>query len=53
MHDVLVIGGGLAGLTAARVLTRAGQRVRLLEAAPEIGGRVRTRVVEGFTLDAG
>ncbi|UBV43235.1 FAD-dependent oxidoreductase [Deinococcus taeanensis] len=53
MHDVLVIGGGLAGLTAARVLKRAGQRVRVLEAAPAAGGRVRSRVTDGFTLDAG
>lgn len=53
MLDVLVIGGGLAGLTAARTLTRAGRRVRVLEAAPEVGGRVRSRVVDGFTIDAG
>ncbi|MFC4637346.1 NAD(P)/FAD-dependent oxidoreductase [Deinococcus hohokamensis] len=53
MLDVLVVGGGLAGLTAARTLDRAGQRVRVLEAAPEVGGRVRSRVVDGFTLDAG
>ena len=53
MLDGLVVGGGLAGLTAARVLTRAGRRVRVLEAAPEVGGRVRSRELEGFTLDAG
>ncbi|BDP42976.1 oxidoreductase FAD-binding protein [Deinococcus aetherius] len=53
MLDVLVVGGGLAGLTAARVLTRAGRRVRVLEAADGVGGRVRSRVVEGFTLEAG
>ncbi|WP_135227849.1 NAD(P)/FAD-dependent oxidoreductase [Deinococcus fonticola] len=53
MADVVVIGAGLAGLTAARVLARAGQRVRVLEAATEIGGRVRTHEIEGFTLDAG
>ena len=53
MLDGLVVGGGLAGLTAARLLTRAGRRVRVLEAAPEVGGRVRSRVLEGFTLDAG
>ncbi len=51
--DVLVIGAGLAGLTAARTLRQAGKRVRVLEAAPWVGGRVRSRTVEGFTLDAG
>ncbi|GHF55115.1 phytoene dehydrogenase-like protein [Deinococcus metalli] len=53
MLDVLVIGGGLAGLTAARTLTRAGRRVRVLEAGSEVGGRVRSRTVDSFTLDAG
>lgn len=53
MLDVLVVGAGLAGLTAARRLAQAGQRVRVLEAGSEVGGRVRSRVVEGFTLDAG
>lgn len=53
MLDGLVVGGGLAGLTAARILTKAGRRVRVLEAAAEVGGRVRSREVEGFTLDAG
>lgn len=53
MLDVLVIGGGLAGLTAARTLVRAGRRVRVLEAAGSPGGRVQSRVVDGFTLDAG
>ncbi|MCD0166471.1 FAD-dependent oxidoreductase, partial [Deinococcus sp. 12RED42] len=50
MHDAVVIGSGLAGLTAARVLARAGQRVRVLEAAPFVGGRVHSRAVNGFTL---
>ncbi|WP_281268209.1 NAD(P)/FAD-dependent oxidoreductase [Deinococcus irradiatisoli] len=51
--DVIVIGAGLAGLTAARTLRRAGKRVRVLEASPQVGGRVRSREVEGFTLDVG
>jgi phytoene dehydrogenase-like protein len=53
MGDILVIGAGLAGLTAARVLTQSGRRVRVLEAADHVGGRVTTRQVSGFTLDAG
>lgn len=51
--DVIVIGAGLAGLTAARTLQRAGVRVRVLEADADIGGRVRTRNVDGFVLDRG
>ncbi len=53
MDSVVVIGAGLAGLTAARTLSLAGARVRVLEAGREPGGRVRTRRVGGFTLDLG
>jgi len=51
--DAIVIGAGLAGLTCARRLTAAGKRVALLEASDDVGGRVRTDVVDGFRLDRG
>jgi phytoene dehydrogenase-like protein len=53
MIDVLVIGAGLAGLQCARVLSRAGRSVDVLEASDEVGGRVRTEVVDGFRCDRG
>ena len=53
MIDVLVIGAGLAGLQCARVLSRAGRSVDVLEANDEVGGRVRTEVVDGFRCDRG
>jgi monoamine oxidase len=40
--DVIVIGAGVAGLTAARLLAEAGMRVLILEARDRIGGRVWT-----------
>lgn len=52
MH-ILVIGAGLAGLTCARTLLRAGRRVTVLEASDDVGGRVRSDELDGFVLDRG
>lgn len=49
----LVVGGGLAGLAAARELLSRGQDVLILEASDRPGGRLKTDVVEGFRLDHG
>ncbi|MEU4832571.1 NAD(P)/FAD-dependent oxidoreductase [Streptosporangium sp. NPDC023615] len=50
---VIVVGAGLAGLACALRLRSAGMDVRVLDAAAEVGGRVRTDVVDGFRLDHG
>ncbi|HEY5078782.1 MAG TPA: protoporphyrinogen oxidase [Opitutaceae bacterium] len=50
---VAVLGGGVTGLTAAWRLSAAGHSVRLLEAAPRLGGSVRTEVSGGWTAEAG
>lgn len=51
--DVVVVGAGLAGLACARRLVEMGYAVEVLEASEQIGGRVRTDVVDGFRLDRG
>lgn len=51
--DIVVIGAGLAGLSAAVRLQEAGYHVRVFEAGDEVGGRVRTDVLDGFRLDRG
>ena len=53
MADVVVVGAGLAGLQCARRLTERGVEVLVLEANEEIGGRVRTELVDGFRCDRG
>ena len=50
---VVVIGGGVAGLAAARDLARPGFAVTVLEAADAPGGSVATHEVAGLRLDAG
>lgn len=52
-RSVAVIGGGVAGLVAARELARTGVRVTVLEADPEIGGQVRTVTFAGCRIDVG
>jgi oxygen-dependent protoporphyrinogen oxidase len=51
--DVVVIGGGVAGLVAARQLAHLGQSVLLLEERPVLGGFVARHEVAGVALDAG
>ncbi len=51
--DVIVVGGGLAGLACAFGLTRGGLRVMVHEASDEVGGRMRTDRRDGFLLDRG
>src|SRR6188474_1171270 len=51
--DVVVIGGGAAGIGAARKLTDAGVPCILLEARDRLGGRAWTRDVGGYPLDLG
>ncbi|THG34556.1 FAD-dependent oxidoreductase [Glaciibacter flavus] len=51
--DTIVIGAGVAGLTAARLLAQAGRRVVVLEARDRVGGRVHTMREGGLVTDLG
>ncbi|MFE0175828.1 NAD(P)/FAD-dependent oxidoreductase [Streptomyces sp. NPDC059002] len=49
--DVVIVGAGAAGLSAAHRLTSAGVTTVVLEAAPCVGGRMSTEKIDGFRLD--
>ncbi|WP_202442557.1 FAD-dependent oxidoreductase, partial [Streptomyces sp. SID6137] len=48
--DVAVVGAGIAGLTAAHELRRAGLSVRVYERLPDVGGRMRSLRHQGWTI---
>ncbi|KAA9107681.1 flavin monoamine oxidase family protein [Microbacterium rhizomatis] len=52
-RDVVIIGAGAAGLTAANDLKRAGLSVAVLEARDRVGGRLWTDVIDGAMLEIG
>lgn len=51
--EVVVVGAGLAGLSAAVRLAAAGCDVHVLEAGAHAGGRLATEVIDGFVVDRG
>ena len=51
--DVVVVGAGLAGLTAAATAARAGHSVRVIEARSSVGGQARSSTHGGFTFNRG
>ena len=52
-HQIVVIGAGMAGLTAAKLLHKSGFDVLVLEAKPYIGGRTYTKKINGKNIDTG
>lgn len=53
VRSALVVGGGIAGLVAARDLSIAGLRVTVVEASTHFGGAVASHMVDGIVLDSG
>jgi oxygen-dependent protoporphyrinogen oxidase len=53
MPDIVIIGGGIAGLSAAWECVARGRQPLVLEAAPRAGGVILTERAGGFTIDAG
>jgi putrescine oxidase len=52
-RDVVIVGAGAAGLTAANELKKAGLSVAVLEARDRVGGRLWTDVIDGAMLELG
>ena len=52
-YDVLIVGAGMAGLTAAAYLSRAGLKVLLCEKEKKTGGLVNSFEYKGFVFDGG
>lgn len=53
MPRIVIIGGGISGLSAAYYLGRGGANCTILESRPRLGGVIQTERVEGCTIEAG
>jgi monoamine oxidase len=53
MAEIVIVGGGAAGIGAARRLAALGVEALLIEAGPRLGGRAHTHHLEGMALDLG
>lgn len=53
LYDVVVLGAGMAGLSAARSLAETGRRVLVVEARDRVGGRIFTRRAGSETVELG
>lgn len=51
--EVVIIGGGISGLSAAYYLSKAGIRSTLIEKCPRLGGVIQTEHIQDCTLEAG
>lgn len=52
-YDVIIVGAGLTGLSAALKMEEAGMRYLLLEKDNQVGGKLQTEEIDGFILDRG
>jgi protoporphyrinogen oxidase len=53
INEILILGGGLAGLSAGHVLTKAGLGVKVFEKDTTVGGLSKTIIHSGFRFDLG
>lgn len=52
-RNIVIIGGGVSGLSAAYYLSKSGIRATLIEAQPSLGGTIRTESIDGCTVEGG
>ena len=52
-YKIHIIGGGISGLIAARVLENYGYNPTIIESTDRVGGRVNTDIINGYQLDHG
>jgi oxygen-dependent protoporphyrinogen oxidase len=53
MKPVVIVGGGISGLSTAYYLCKAGIPVKLIESAPQLGGFLQTEIVDGCVVELG